>query len=283
MCRYGFPQAATVNASCEADPRADPCFRHDRRCLLNRPGKLEKNRGTLLHSEEGEEGATIALPRLGFLWAAEPSLNVTMYGCRNVPRAERGRRFRRHVCPLFPFPSPSCSGNFEEPLMKSRVIAAVLSVGMFCIASQASAFELFNMLGGGYGYGGGCGCEAACGCDTGCGHDHGCGCDRGCHKQRCCKSRCHKSRCCHNTCGCDMAAPTCAAPVSCAAPVAPSCGYEPSCGAAPSCGCDKACGRCGCKKQRCHRQRCCKSRCHKSRCCENTCGCDVAPVCGCGA
>ena len=47
------------------------------------------------------------------------------------------------------------------------------------------------------------------------------------------------------------------------------------------CGCNNVCGgepTCGCQP-RCH-QRCCHQRCHRGC---NTCGCDMAPACGCGA
>jgi hypothetical protein len=150
--------------------------------------------------------------------------------------------------------------------MKSRVIAAVLSVGMLCLASQASAFELFGMLGGGYG---GCGCEVACG------HEPACGCapkrcKQRCPKQRCCRERCHhlKNRFCGG-CGCDAVVPTCAAPV------APSCGIE------PACGCDHHRARCckqRCPKQRCPKQRCCRERCHHLK--NRFAGCGCEPACG---
>jgi hypothetical protein len=38
--------------------------------------------------------------------------------------------------------------------MKSRLVAAVVAAGLFCISAQANALELFSFLGGGYG---GCG------------------------------------------------------------------------------------------------------------------------------
>ena len=176
--------------------------------------------------------------------------------------------------------------------MKSRVIAAVLAVGLLCISSQANAFERIAMILGGGGYGGGCGCDNTCGCEPACGCDRGChrGCHRGC-KQRCgCGLFSHHRGCgCDNACGCDVscaapscAAPSCAAP-SCAAP-APTCEAAPSCGCEPACGCDNGCGR-----HRCHRQRCCKQRCgcglfshHRGCGCDNACGCDMAPTCGCG-
>jgi len=221
------------------------------------------------------------------IWTLNKSLKVPVTACRILPRATRGRRFRRHVCPLFPFPSPRVQ-SFEEPPMKSRLIAAILAVGLLCISSQANAANLFGiMLGGGYG---GCGCDNACGCDNKCGCENTCGCDRGCGHQRCCKQRCGcglfshcRSRCCESKCGCEVscAAPSCAAP-TCAAP---TCEAAPSCGCEAKCGCDRGCGRC--HKQRCCKERCCKQRCH-SRChrgcgCDNTCGCDMAPKCGCGA
>lgn len=142
--------------------------------------------------------------------------------------------------------------------MKNRPLVAALAAGLVCMASQAFAFELFN-LGGGYGCGG-CGAEMACGCDNGCGRNR---CHDRCHRG--CRDRCHRG--CglfggHN--GCCDAAPSCAAK-------APSCGYEPtcgvvqkgpSCGMEPACGCDRGCrDRChrGCR-DRCHRG--CRDRCH---------------------
>src|SRR6188508_1940527 len=112
--------------------------------------------------------------------------------------------------------------------MKSRVLAAVIAAGLFCLCAQANAFEFLRMMGGGY-----CGC----GCDNACGADKGCGC----------------------------AAPTCAAP-TCAAP-APTCAAAPSCGCDNTCGCDNGCGRCHkqrCCKQRCCKERCGH---HRNRCC----------------
>ena len=155
--------------------------------------------------------------------------------------------------------------------MKS-IFAAVLSVGMLCMASEASAFEFLDAIL----FGGGCGCESACGHDKGCGWDRGCGCDRGC------RDRCHRG--CgfghlfsHHGCGCD---------VGCGK-AAPSCGFEKSCDAVQK--------GCGCERQRCHRG--CHNRCHRDRCgcgfgglfshwggcgCDNVCGkepmCDAGPI-----
>lgn len=183
-------------------------------------------------------------------------------------REHRGAGGSGDAC--FRFRLPSCSGFQRSPPM-NRLFAAAVAAGVLCLASHASAFELFS-LGGGYG----CGCDAA----------------PACCQPKCKKERCHKHRrCCDVSCGAkvpDCAAPTCAAP-------APSCGFEPSCAAAPSCGYEKACGcEPRCCKQRCHKERCCKQRCpreprcckqrcHRNRCCENTCGCDIVKACGCGA
>jgi hypothetical protein len=176
----------------------------------------------------------------------------------------RGRRFRRHRVRCFRFRPPVLC--LEEPSMKSRLLAAVLTAGLMCISSQANAAGLLSIFGGGYGYGGGCGCDNACGCDAA----PACGCDRGCGHHRCgrgCHTRCHRGCGCNNVCGCDAVAPSCAAP-------APTCGCE------NTCGCDRGCGRChrgcGCR-ERCHRG---CGRCHRGCGCQNTCGCDAAPACG---
>jgi hypothetical protein len=155
--------------------------------------------------------------------------------------------------------------------MKSRLVAAVLAAGLLCISAQANAFELFGLLGGGYG---GCGCDNVCGCDAApkCGCDNGC--HNRCHRDRCCRDRCHR----HRGCGCDVscAAPTCAAPMpTCEA--MPSCGYEKA-----SCGCDRGCHRDRCGKQRCHRG-CWGGWFNRGCGCHNACGCDAAPACGCDA
>ena len=187
------------------------------------------------------------------------------------PAVPATRAFR---CFRFRLPVSSLLGVCA---MKSRVLAAVMAVGFLCISSQAFAFNLF-----GGGYGGGCGCDNTCGCEPTCGCQNDCA-------PKCCKQRCCHlfNRCCRSSCdmGCGCAAPSCAAP-SCAAPscAAPTCAAAPSCGCDNTCGCDNGCGRC--HKQRCCKQRCCKERCchHRNRCCNsgNTCGCDMAPACGCG-
>jgi hypothetical protein len=165
-----------------------------------------------------------------------------------------------------------CFGHLRSLPMKSRLIAAVLAVGLLCISSQANANGFLSILGGGYG---GCGCDNVCGCDKA----PSCGCDNNCCRQRChqrCHSRCHRGCGCNSSCGC--AAPSCAAP-SCAAP-APTCAAAPSCGCDNNCGCNRGCGGC---RQRCCKQRCCHSRCHRGCGCNNSCGCNMAPACGCGA
>ena len=56
----------------------------------------------------------------------------------------------------------------------------------------------------------------------------------------------------------------------------------------PSCCCEKSCG---CPSDDCCEDPCCGTSCCKERCCKlfsrcgnscNTCGCDMAPACGCG-
>ena len=44
--------------------------------------------------------------------------------------------------------------------MKSRLLAALVAVGLLCISAQANANGFLSMLGGGYG-GGACGCDVA--------------------------------------------------------------------------------------------------------------------------
>src|SRR5207245_259332 len=109
-----------------------------------------------------------------------------------------------------------CSSHLRSLPMKSRVLAALMAVGLLCMSSQANAFERLAAMLGNIGGGGGCGC----GCDNACGCDNSCGCQTSCCKQRCGH---HRNRCCNSCCNtsCGCAAPTCAAP-TCAAP-APTC------------------------------------------------------------
>ena len=103
--------------------------------------------------------------------------------------------------------------------MKS-VFAAVLTAGLLCLASSASAFDLLANLGLGGGYG--CGCEPSCGpvqkgcCATPVQKDCGPVQKDCCHRDRCHRDRCHRGclsglfsgwgGCgCHKTCGCEPA------------------------------------------------------------------------------
>ena len=183
-------------------------------------GQAGKTSGRLPLGQDRQKRATIASPVDSTLTCCAVA-ERPCYGPPPLPRALRGRRFRRHVVSVVSV-SPMFRSIWSPP-MKS-LFAAVLTAGLLCIASSASAFDLLNFsFGGGYG----CGCEAACGHDNGCGYNKGCGCDRGCHRDRCCKDRCHRDRCggcfggwfgghgcgCEKSCGCDMgcgkAAPTC--------------------------------------------------------------------------
>ncbi len=148
------------------------------------------------------------------------------------------------------------------------VFAAVLTAGLLCMASSASAFELLSNLGfGGYG----CGCEPSCGpvqkgcCETPV--QKSCGCDRGCHRDRC-----HRSCFSFNR-GCCNKVPSCSTPVQ-------ACGIEK--------GPVQKGGDC-CHRDRCHRDRCggCFSGlfanwggcgCRKSCGCEPACGYDKGPI-----
>jgi hypothetical protein len=154
--------------------------------------------------------------------------------------------------------------------MKS-LFAAVLTAGLLCMASSASAFELLSNLGFGGGYG--CGCEPV---QKGCGPvQKDCGpvqkdC---CHRDRCHRDRCHRSWFDRCNRGCCEKVPSCSSPVQ-------ACGMEK--------GPVQKGGDC-CHRDRCHRDRCggCFSGlfanwggcgCRKSCGCEPACGYDKGPI-----
>ena len=117
----------------------------DRRPCAIRPGNLRKIAGPCREVKRASK-ADDSTPRFstGVLSVADGHC----HGLPQMPRATRGRRFRRHVRPLFPFPSP-CVRSFEESPMKSRVLAAVYGGRSVVYLGSSQALGFLSMLGGG--------------------------------------------------------------------------------------------------------------------------------------
>ena len=264
-----------------AKGRLEPPIRPSGRGIACATGRASwKNGETLPLGQDRQKGPTIASPRDSTLTCCAVA-ERPCYGPPPIAESIAGPAVPATRCFVVSVSVSPRVPVYWSPSMKS-LFAAVLSVGMLCMASSASAVRavLTSAM-----YGGGCGCEAACGYDTAAARS-ACGCDRGCGITATAAASSAAIAVAVQPC-CNLAAAA-----TWAARRPPRAAAMSPLAAAPSCGCEKSCGcelaaatATACCKHRCHRGcACCGRRPTTRGCgCENTCGCDAPKACGCGA